>query len=435
MSLPSHRLKRLAAIRVSNVDKKTRDGEFPVRLVNYTDVYYRDRLTSDMDLMRATASERQASAFQLRSGDVLITKDSEDPDDIGVPAYVDVAAEGMVCGYHLAILRPLADAVDGRYLYWSMVSSSARKQLSAGATGVTRYGLRLDVIGSVELSAPALREQLAIADLLDTETARIDVLIAEKRRLIELLGERRVSLIAAGVSGLLTLSGQHSPSSLPWLDSIPEHWGEVGLTLVARLGSGHTPSRRRVDWWIESECTIPWVTTGEVARLRSDRVEYIDETREKISPIGLENSAAEVHPADTVVLCRTASAGYSGIIRSDMATSQDFATWTCGPLLRPRFLLLCLRAMRGDLLGRLAMGSTHKTIYMPDIQSIRIPLPPVEEQDGIVEAVWTQLDRGGRIEDLLTRQIELLTERRQALINAAVTGELDVAQSISKEAS
>ena len=109
--------------------------------------------------------------------------------------------------------------------------------------------------------------------------------------------------------------------------------------------------------------------------MRSDREEYISETREMISELGIANSSATVHPAGTVVLCRTASAGYSAMMADDMATSQDFATWTCGPLLRPRFLLLCLRAMRQDLLGRLAMGSTHQTIYMPDIESLRIPLP------------------------------------------------------------
>jgi type I restriction enzyme S subunit len=164
-------------------------------------------------------------------------------------------------------------------------------------------------------------------------------------------------------------------------------------------------------------------------------VEYIEETRESISPIGLENSAAEIHPAGTVVLCRTASAGYSGIMRHDMATSQDFATWTCGPLLSPRFLLLCLRAMRDDLLGRLATGSTHKTIYMPDIQSIRIPLPPREGQDRIVAALWRQIDKDGKVEDLLTRQIQLLAEHRQALITACVTGEIEVVEAMVEAAS
>ena len=146
--------------------------------------------------------------------------------------------------------------------------------------------------------------------------------------------------------------------------------GEVKLGYVARLGSGHTPSRDHPEWWLN--CTIPWITTGEVAQMSSDRLEEITETREMISEIGLANSSATVRPKGTVVLCRTAaSAGYSAIMGSDMATSQDFATWTCGPRLRPRYLLLCLRAMRSDLLGRLAIGSTHRTIYMPDIESSR----------------------------------------------------------------
>jgi len=373
---------------------------------------------------------------RVSRGDIVINRMRAFQGAVGVSDY-----EGLVSPEYL-VLRP-ADFAVGRYLHYLFRShwfvgemvSRLRGIGSSDQGNVRTPRINAGDLGDIKVPLPPKTAQRAIADFLDIETARINALIAKKRRLIELIGERRMSLMTAGVSGRFTLSGQHNPSSLPWLDSIPEHWGEVGLTLVALLGSGHTPSRRRVDWWIESECTIPWVTTGEVARLRSDRVEYIDESREKISPIGLENSAAEVHPADTVVLCRTASAGYSGIIRSDMATSQDFATWTCGPLLRPRFLLLCLRAMRGDLLGRLAMGSTHKTIYMPDIQSIRIPLPPVEEQDEIVETVWRQLDREGHIVDLLTRHIDLLTERRQALITAAVTGELDVAESTSEQAS
>ena len=165
-------------------------------------------------------------------------------------------------------------------------------------------------------------------------------------------------------------------------------------------------------------------------------LEDIYDTREKISDLGLANSSATIHRAGTVVLCRTAaSAGYSAIMGSDMATSQDFTTWTCGPLLRPRYLLLCLRAMRRDLLGRLAMGSTHKTIYMPDIESIRIPLPPVDEQDTIVERAWTNLRAIDGASDSIDRQIALLRERKLALITAAVTGQLDLAHNIAEEAS
>ena len=84
----------------------------------------------------------------------------------------------------------------------------------------------------------------------------------------------------------------------------------------------------------------------------------------------MANSSAELHPKGSVVLCRTASAGYSAVMGKDMATSQDFVAWRCGPQLDPFYLLWCLRAMRSDLLGRLAMGSTHKTIYVPDLQAL-----------------------------------------------------------------
>jgi type I restriction enzyme S subunit len=160
--------------------------------------------------------------------------------------------------------------------------------------------------------------------------------------------------------------------------------------------------------------------------MRSDRIEEILETRERISELGVANSSATIHPAGTVVLCRTASAGYSAIMGTAMATSQDFATWTCGPLIRPRYLLLCLRAMRPDLLGRLAMGSTHQTIYMPDIESIRIPLPPTHEQDAAISSTWRRLQAVDALHDAVARQIALLRERRRSLITGVVTGELEV---------
>lgn len=111
---------------------------------------------------------------------------------------------------------------------------------------------------------------------------------------------------------------------------------------------------------------------------------------------------------------------------TDMATSQDFVTWTCGPRLDPYYLLWCLRAMRQDLLGRLAMGSTHKTIYVPDLQMLRIPLPEVSEQREIVERIRKQNADIDAAIDSINRQIELLKERRRSLITAAVTGQIDV---------
>ncbi|MHB1210124.1 MAG: restriction endonuclease subunit S [Acidimicrobiales bacterium] len=335
-------------------------------------------------------------------------------------------------GYVAQTTRPMAlnqgcrglvanTKLDARF--YRYVLSTMTRELNSLGQGSTFIELTTDSLASLQVPAPALPDQERIADFLDAETARIDALIAKKQRMVELFDELRREVVVAGVAGEFT-STDFGPSRVLWLDKHPSCWRSAKLTLVAKLGSGHTPSRSHPEWWID--CTIPWITTGEVAEMRDDRQEHVLETREKISQLGIENSSATLRPAGTVVLCRTASAGYSAIMATDMATSQDFATWTCGPLLRPRFLLLCLRAMRQDLLGRLAMGSTHQTIYMPDIESLRIPLPDVQEQERIVESVWKRILKLGRSEDLLQQQINLLRERRQALITAAVTGQLDI---------
>src|SRR5262245_23167911 len=102
----------VADVRVSGVDKLNRESEEPVRLCNYIDVYNNDYITGDLKFMEATATTAEIERFGLRVGDVIITKDSETPDDIGISAVVDYAAGDLVCGYHLALLRPKAQEVD-----------------------------------------------------------------------------------------------------------------------------------------------------------------------------------------------------------------------------------------------------------------------------------------------------------------------------------
>ena len=143
--IPDHweveRLKHLASYRTSSVDKKTEDMEQPVRLCNYTDVYYQDRIrASDDEYMLATASPNEITRFKLDSGDVLITKDSEDWRDIAVPALIDETADDFVCGYHLGLIRPAKHA-DPEFIFRTMQSQVVNQKLQTSATGVTRYGL------------------------------------------------------------------------------------------------------------------------------------------------------------------------------------------------------------------------------------------------------------------------------------------------------
>ncbi|MEV5794717.1 restriction endonuclease subunit S [Streptomyces sp. NPDC052192] len=197
----------------------------------------------------------------------------------------------------------------------------------------------------------------------------------------------------------------------PWLEG--SHWPTVPIRLIARLGSGHTPSRSVPEYW--DNCTVPWITLADVWQLRSGTVDIIQETKEKASTLGLANSAAVRHPAGTVILSRTASVGFSAIMGKDMATSQDFVTWTCGPKLDPKYLLHCLRAMALDF-KRIATGSTHKTIYMPDIEQLRVPVPSTAEQRRIAEFLDAETARMDRLRSSLARFDEAVHEREQAVL-------------------
>ena len=182
--VPAHwgvtRLGNAAAMRVSNVDKHTKDDECAIRLCNYTDVYNNDRIRAGMTFMSATATTDEIERFRLRTGDVLITKDSEAWNDIGVPALVESTEDDIVSGYHLALLRPNAERVDGGYLFYVLLSQSVAEQFHVQTNGVTRYGLTQNVIKTVRLPLAPLPEQAAIVRFLDYIDRRIQRYIRAK---------------------------------------------------------------------------------------------------------------------------------------------------------------------------------------------------------------------------------------------------------------
>lgn len=360
---------------------------------------------------------RESPELQLTKGDVLLTKDGF---TLGTVNLVRELPRPTTVNGSIAVLRPFA--INPGFLRYVIAGSVTQGHIQSVKDGMDVLHLFQRDIKKLPVPFPPIEEQQRIANFLDAEIARMDRLVAAQRRLLATLSERRAAGVGDAISG--AHHTERRSAGLAWVDTLPAHWQEVRLGLIAAMGSGHTPSRSHPEWW--TDCQIPWITTGEVSQVRDDRREEIYETREKISELGLANSSATLHPAGTVVLCRTASAGYSAVMGADMATSQDFVTWTCGPRLDPYYLLWCLRAMRQDLLGRLAMGSTHKTIYVPDLQMLRIPFPDIAEQRMIVEQIRQQNRYIDRLADNVQRQLLLLAERRRALITAAVTGQVDV---------
>lgn len=165
----------LVDLRLSSVDKKSKPDETPVLLCNYTDVYRNRLIHSDLDFMHATATEREIEKCALQTGDVVITKDSEQYDDIGVPALIREDAPDLVCGYHLAILRPRTEIVEGAYLFHALNTREVQHQFHAYANGVTRFGLRKADIERVQIPLPPLGEQRRIAGVLGALDDKIEL--------------------------------------------------------------------------------------------------------------------------------------------------------------------------------------------------------------------------------------------------------------------
>jgi type I restriction enzyme S subunit len=388
--------------------------------------YGHGRLKAMISTVRSLDPARRQPR-ELHCGDLLIEKSGGgDKQPVGRVVLVDRDPDTpTVCSNFIARLRP-RPGFDPRYLSYlhrGIYSSGRIKLAIKQTTGIQNLDLEHYLAATV--SIPSLDEQRRTADFLDDEVGRLDSLAQCTRRLLVLLNAKRAAVARAAVSGELSDGGKpRGQSGLTWLPTLPSHWRVAKLSLVARLGTGHTPSRSEGRYW-ETERDIPWLTTSDIERFRDDRFEVLTETTESISELGLENSSAVLHPAGTVALSRTASIGFSVIMGRDMATSQDFVTWTCSSLVEPRFLLFCLRAMREDLLGRLAMGSTHQTIYMPDVQGLRIPLPQIDQQRRAVDLAQEKMHKIDDLSALVRRQLPLLNERRKALITEAVTGQLD----------
>jgi type I restriction enzyme, S subunit len=179
-------LAELADIRVSNVDKKTSLVEKAVKLCNYMDVYSNDYIRADISFMEASATSAEIARFKVDRGDVLITKDSETPDDIGIPSVVIDQIENVICGYHLALIKPKRELVDPVYLSKQLGTDRTARYFSRYAAGSTRYGLSNGAIANTIIPLAPLADQKKIARVLtsiDTAIEKTESLIAKYQKI------------------------------------------------------------------------------------------------------------------------------------------------------------------------------------------------------------------------------------------------------------
>jgi len=195
------RLKYISQVQPSNVDKKSQEGEEKVKLCNYVEVYKYEFIDSTISFMEATAKKDQIDKFELKKNDIIITKDSEDYEDICVPTLVIQDLPLVLCGYHLTHIRAENKILNGAYLFRLFQSKQFNTQFVVAANGITRYGVSTYPIANCKISLPPLPEQQAIVDYLNQETQKIDKTIKKIKAEIELLQEYRTSLISEAVTG------------------------------------------------------------------------------------------------------------------------------------------------------------------------------------------------------------------------------------------
>ena len=414
-------LRSTAGYVVSNVDKVPNDDETAVRLCNYTDVYNNEFITPALDFMQATASEAEIAKFGMAVDDVLITKDSESWDDIGVPALVRETADDLVCGYHLALLRPFKKTMLGAFLFRCLQAKSVRVQLELAANGVTRFGIPKSEIGTMSLPVPPLAQQRAIADYLDRETARLDALVAEKERVLELLVEKRRALITRAVVRGLDPRAPLRDSCIPWLGEIPVHWEVKRLKHVGRTIIGLTFD------------PADTVTDGSgVLVLRASNVQ-----EQKIvldDNLFVQMDIPEVLRTRVGDLLICSRSGSRALIGKNALIDQAAAGMTFGAFMtvfrspHNEYLFYIFNSPLFDYQAGAFSTSTINQLTVETLNGMEVPLPPPAEQKAIVASLRDRTSRLDRLVEATTRTITLLRERRAALIVAAITGQIDLEQ-------
>jgi type I restriction enzyme S subunit len=417
----SNKIKHITDVKISNVDKKGKINEPDVLLCNYTDVYNNEFITHELDFMKATASFEQIKKLSLKKGDVIITKDSETADDIAVPALVKENLDNVVCGYHLALIRP-NDKIQGDYLFRLLESKQINDQFVVAANGVTRFGISTYPIKNSHLMIPPIKEQQKISSFLDKKTLEIDLTIEKDTQLIELLKEKRTALINHAVTKGLDPDAPMKDSGVEWIGEIPGGWKVNRLKfLVSKIGSGVTP-KGGANVYVEDGIPLLRSQNIHFDGLRLDDVVYITEEINK----GMLGSVVKNHD----VLLNITGASIGRVTYVEKLDNANVNQHVC--IIRPetvdyKFLSYYLTSRIGqDQIFSSQMGTSREGLNFEQISNFIILYPPKDEQ----KKISSYLDKNTSVINQAMLKIEeninLLEEYKKSLIHHVVTGKVDV---------
>lgn len=290
-------------------------------------------------------------------------------------------------------------------------------------TGSTLPSMTQTDLGGIMLPWPSVGEQHTIASYLNQKCSLADKALRTLGDQISLLQRYRASVIHEAVTRGLNPNVPTKPSGIEWFTNIPETWNTTRITAVAERHSGHTPNKETPEYWKDGN--IVWISLADSPTLRGKK--YVNASKTMTTRQGIAHSSAEVLPKGSVLLSRDASVGLCAIAGCDLAVSQHFMAYVCGPRLSNNYLLYCFKDMQ-QVFHKLSMGSTIPTIGLPLIKQLEIPLPTRQEQDAIVRHLDTRTAAIDAVLDTKRKQLDILKRRRQSLIYEYVTGKRRVTE-------
>lgn len=423
-------LREVADIRVSNVDKKAVASELPIKLCNYMDVYGNDYIRADLPFMEATATAAEIERFGVRRGDVMITKDSETPDDIGIPSVVLDDIESLVCGYHLAQLRPREAVVDPIYLSKQLSLPETSAYFAQRATGSTRYGLSTRTIAQTPIRLAPLVEQQRIAAILtslDTAIAAAEALI-EKHQQIK--AGLMYDLFSRGVSpsGDLRPSPAQAPSlyDVTPLGPLPTDWRVYSLSellapVANNLRSGPFGSALLKHELSESGIPLLGIDNVHVERFAPNYSRFVDQRK------FLTLARYAVRPRD-VIITIMGTVGRCCVVPEDIGTALSSKhLWTMtfdSSRVVPE--LVCWQLNHAPWarawFRRGGQGGIMDAIQSSTLKSLKLPVPPMAEQVNIAEryrAIQSRIQADEAMRDNFRMQ-------KQGLMHELLTGKVPV---------
>lgn len=310
--------------------------------------------------------------------------------------------------------------LDNKYVfYWLQAFRDDIVRLSSGGG---QPNINQEKVASLKLSAPDERHQRTISAFLDYETARIDRLIAKQQRLIELLKEKRQAVISHAVTKGLNPDAPMKDSGIEWLGQVPKHWQLTKLKWVAQTTSGSTPNTSEPEKYYD-DGEYPWVRTTDL-----NNGTLID-APVKITERAIKDTACTLLPIGSVLISMYGGAGSIGkhaLLKTLATTNQAVCAVLPNSRLLPEYLNLFAEYYRPFWMASAEGTRKDPNIGQDHIREMFIPVPPLDEQRKVEIYVSGQLCLYDKGQDIAFRQVELLKERRIALISAAVTGKIDL---------